>query len=50
MNKYFRFSIGDMIYRSKDNGDLKGQIYYGVSIDLTAFEALSGLVSKTAPK
>lgn len=46
LNKYFRASIGTMKYRAKSDGALRGEMFYGLSVDLTAFEALKGLVSK----
>lgn len=46
INKYFRVSAGTMKYRSKADGALRGETFYGISVDLTAFDALKGLVSK----
>ena len=46
LNKYFRLSAGSMQYRSKSGGTLRGDPFFGISIDVTAFDALKGLVSK----
>lgn len=46
LNKYFRLSAGSMQYRSKADGSLRGDPFFGISIDVTAFDALKGLVSK----
>ena len=45
INKYFRASFGELIYRNNDN-DLDTDEYISISLDLTAFDQLSSLVSK----
>lgn len=46
LNKYFRFSVGKFLYRTKSDGDLASDTFYALSADLTAFKALQGLVTK----
>ena len=46
LNKYFRINAGNMLYRSKTSGGMEDDFSVGASIDLTAFDALKGLVSK----
>jgi len=45
-NKYVRLSLGTLFYRSSDSNELRNVGYGSVSIDLTAYDALKGLVAK----
>lgn len=45
LNKYFRIGFGAMLYRATDE-KMKRKPYFSLSMDLTAFQALQGLVSK----
>jgi len=46
LNKYFRLGVGSMLYRSVSHNDLRSAGYVVISMGLTGFRALEGLVSK----
>lgn len=46
LNKYFRLGAGSLIYRSSSNDELDRTGYMAISMDLTGFKVLQGLVSK----